>query len=235
MLPCYNNLRITITGLNDVMISVCGKCKKQCFDTDKYYCELEALKKKYNELKEHNNKLKEAFDFVMNVSHDILTLRPQQISIIPYNITRINRPLNVNYKDDLIYWRFITITFDPNKFGLNNDPLLEKQYILHSLIDLNVKYKHYDQFYGCFEYQKNGAVHSHVLMRILDNGPLKKDLKKYYTDNSRNEHAVKVDYAKYPNALNYINKIGIKEEDRGDEWFYYNPTTAEDLDYGIVH
>lgn len=212
------------------MISVCHMCKKQCFETDKYYCNLTALKQKYIDLEKKYNLMKEALDYVMNQSNEALTLKPQQIVTIRSRFDRINHPLNVEYKETLPYWRFITLTFDPNKFGLNNDAADEKNYILYSLLEIS---NYVDHIYGCFEYQKNGAVHSHVLVRLNENGPIEKILKKQFTDNPRNRNAVQVDKAKYPNALNYINKVGIKEADRGDEWFYLKTLGTDGLDDGI--
>lgn len=171
--------------------------------------------------------LQELQNYIEQVSNPAIYLKPQQIAET-HDFKRMVTPLMVDYKEDLIYWQFITITFDPNKFGIHNTVKDEKNYILWALRKLK---EHYSVCYGVFEYFKTGTVHAHAIVRMESSpGLFKKELKKYFTNNPRNRVAIQMDPAKYPNAINYINKIGIKEQDRGDEWFFYNPTES-DLDY----
>lgn len=180
------------------------------------------------ELVEENRKLQNQLNYILNKFNEAIMISPQQ-KVETYIFTRTTSPKNVHYESDVHRWQFGTVTFDPSKFGVGNRTSDEKNYILWSLAQLK---KYYENLYGCFEYTETGTVHGHFIAQMKRNpDEFQKQLKRYFTNNAYNNVAVKVYPAKYPNALNYINKIGIKEEDRGDEWYYYNPVTSNDLDY----
>uniref|UniRef100_UPI0040480A85 hypothetical protein n=1 Tax=Rheinheimera sp. TaxID=1869214 RepID=UPI0040480A85 len=61
-------------------------------------------------------------------------------------------------------FKFITITFDPSKFGLYNQDEPQKQYIYRSFHNALERFI-INRITGCFEYQKNGSIHAHALIR----------------------------------------------------------------------
>jgi len=115
---------------------------------------------------------------------------------------------------------FVTITFDPNLFGEHNDEDDEKNYILNELMQL-IKQKYTDAFYGCFEFQNKGAIHSHIAMNALvSHKVIYKYLKSRFTVNKMNRNAI--DIGLLSGDWNcYINKCN-KPDERGDTFFYHN-------------
>lgn len=111
---------------------------------------------------------------------------------------------------------FITITFDPSKFDVENDTNQERVYILHKL-ELAMQQYYILQYYGCFEYQKNGSIHAHLVADITNKSfhDIRKYLKPYFTNQPRNLHAVDVQYVKsMSKTIDYINKL-----QKGKQWF----------------
>lgn len=111
---------------------------------------------------------------------------------------------------------FITITFDPQKFGVENDSSEERLYILHKL-ELAMEKCYIFQYYGCFEYQNNGTIHAHLVADITNRShhDIRKFLKPYFTNQPRNVHAVDVQYVKsMSKTIDYINKLLV-----GKQWF----------------
>lgn len=112
---------------------------------------------------------------------------------------------------------FITITFDPSKFGIDNDSEQERVYILHKL-EKAINKIYIKRYYGCFEYQKNGTIHAHLVVDVGIASPhdIRKHLKPYFTNNMRNLHAVQVEFPKsLSKVFRYINK-----HENGKQWYY---------------
>lgn len=102
--------------------------------------------------------------------------------------------------------KFYTLTFDPAKFGVSNDMELEKQYML---IQIGKAYRDFNctYVYGCFEYHKTGAVHTHFILKSYDNHPkIYKFLKYRFTDNPSNRCAIVVKAVADYGVIKYINK-----------------------------
>lgn len=141
-----------------------------------------------------------------------------------YNrVLRFNRPDDTfNLPDDetLINWRFLTLTFDPLKFGIESSEIDRKRYILYKLLRAVNKdiIKH---FYGCFEYHESGIIHAHVLIKTEYSDSFIEDyFQPEFTDNRRNKRAVKCLPAK-TTVLDYIHKVNTPDK-RSDDFFKYN-------------
>lgn len=119
--------------------------------------------------------------------------------------------LHVTDKSSLSYLKFITITFDPDKFGSVNEDIREKEYILSVLYRLK---SYYTFIYGCFEYHKSGTVHSHLIMHTSV-ANMKQMLRPYFTNNPKNKIVIDVGPAKMPQSITYINK-------ESKDFYYYN-------------
>lgn len=125
--------------------------------------------------------------------------------------------------NDLPSYRFLTITFDPTKFGHFNPIHAEQKYILYALYK-SYKSNKIKQMSGCFEFQKNGTTHAHVLIRTSETD---KDIQDYlrplFTDSKRNQRAVLCVPARFPQVIEYIKK-------ESDSYFAIDHDSGHDLD-----
>lgn len=141
-----------------------------------------------------------------------------------------NKFLALRYYGSLTEYQFLTITFDPNKFGLFNQPKDEQNYIFRVLY----KCLHYDdgeyrspitQLTGCFEYQKNGTTHAHIIIRTAYTPKQIEDfLRPQFTDDVKNKCAIKSYLLQKEKCEDYL----IKES---TEYFRYDKTNG--LDDGL--
>lgn len=136
-----------------------------------------------------------------------------------------NRYLPLNLYGKHTDYHFLTLTFDPAKFGLFNNPCDEKNFIFATLYKARKWIRHLT---GCFEYQKNGTTHAHLLLSLLQtpNSPSSdKDIedwfRKFYTDNPKNKYAIKCYPAKFPTVEDYIKK-------ESTEYYRYDPSNGLD-------
>lgn len=133
---------------------------------------------------------------------------------------------------------FITITFDPSKFGAVNDKDLEKNYILCSIVQLIRKFSIF-YVYGSFEFQKNGAIHSHLILRSGEIIDIIKHLKKCFTNNPRNNKAIDYGPAKQKQSIDYINKFKDKGTVYEKKHFYsfngFQPIGPSDSNVEFSH
>lgn len=104
---------------------------------------------------------------------------------------------------------FFTLTFDPDKFGYNNDSEDEENYILivlHKLFKDKERYN-CNGLYLCFEKTKSDVIHAHGIS--LSSPAYLKVVKHYlktcFTNNPRNRVAVQYEPAK-AKCIEYINK-----------------------------
>jgi len=136
--------------------------------------------------------------------------------------------LRPNYIGENTEYKFITITFDPKKFGLFNVKSDEQNYILKQLLKC-IKANQIKSLAGCFEYQKNGTTHAHLIARVTcSNTTLEDTLKMKFTDDTKNKYAVKVeDPNSFKNIENYLQKESI-------EFFRYDIAASLDLEYATV-
>ena len=111
---------------------------------------------------------------------------------------------------------FITITFDPTRFGVANPPEQEEQYILYQLARI-IKKGFCFSFFGCFEKHKNGITHSHLIMHSNYRVEVYDLLKRAFTNNPRNRVAIDIGNAHQTKSISYI----IKESNK---YFKYNNT-----------
>lgn len=187
---------------------------------------------------------------------ELLDLKYYQKMDIRNTFSENTLPFVFDYESKLSNAYFITITFDPNKFGVKENTDLRKDYILYQLTKLKQK-ELYTDCYGCFEYHKNGIVHSHLIMITNYPKEIKQLLKSKFTDNVHNKVVIQLDKAKFPQAQQYIEKESehyyiIKRKDKvcsiphctdRPERVRKNPGSSEDrplslpgsnpLDYGL--
>lgn len=151
---------------------------------------------------------KEALDFILSISSEQLKLKEYQlVELMQFDRSNSPMPFDLPASDspDLGRWRFITITFDPSKFGISNQPEDEKNYILHHILRVyNLNYCSHP-LYGCFERHKTGGIHAHLVAYVINNDIIV-ELKKAFTDNPKNKHAVDIGFAKFPQCIKYIEK-----------------------------
>jgi hypothetical protein len=188
---------------------------------------LYGIVKQLNDLRTENKQLKEQLNYFLgncNINNDSTELYyakkdwkelfhpPEDLLLVP----------------DQTF--FFTLTFDPDKFGYNNDPEHEEDYIL---IVLHKAFKDKERFningiYMCFEKHKSGVIHAHGITR---SSPyymkvIKHYLKTSFTNNPRNRTAVQYEPSR-PNGIQYIGKL---EEYK--RWFIIGDINIP-LNYGL--
>lgn len=99
-------------------------------------------------------------------------------------------------------YQFVTLTYDPKKFGYMQCERGQREYFLAVLS------KYPNPMYGSFEYHKNGNMHMHFIMKSTENEvkQMKKDIRHKFTDNPRNREFMDYGVAKFKTAVRYINK-----------------------------
>jgi len=114
---------------------------------------------------------------------------------------------------DITNLYFVTVTFDPKRFGVMAHPEQEKMYILNAIRECSKKVfyenENHSDIYGCFEQHKNGRIHAHYLIYLYTNSRYyiyKNEITSKFTSNPSNKVAVKVVPAIVPNVIYYINK-----------------------------
>lgn len=195
-------------------------------------------KQRFIDLINENQKLKQQIAYLTRTNNEILYLKYYEKMLITDYIKESNKPIDYEWQPVKQY-KFITITFDPEKFGINNSPELEKQYILHKLAYLK-KSDLCQSFYGCFEFHKSGSIHAHLIMCTNYDKEVYKYLKQQFTDNPRNRHAIDYCLAKVK-AQQYIEKesdhyfISKTEKQIIDQILKPSVIVKEniDLDYGL--
>jgi len=170
-------------------------------------------------LKEENEQLKNKLHFFTRETNKLLKLKRDYTN--EFLLGHEYLPIVFSYSD-LRHYRFLTITFDPKKFGQYNDNSLERNYIFKT-IRKAIDDQLIEQVTGCFEYQKNGTTHAHMIISTQRADDVIEDFfRPYYTDDKRNKYAIKCLPAKFPNVENYIKK-------ESNEFYRYDPIA----DYGV--
>jgi len=156
------------------------------------------MTKKYNDLKEK-------FDFIMDICPSSFDISPDYRQKIHFFFERSSEPIWFDYLPWLSQAYFITLTFDPERFGVSNHTDAQKDYLL-MIICMIFEKELALSVYGCFEFCKTGAVHTHMILQTNQIDQVKKLFKKQLTFNAYNKHAVDVGNAKHPQAQQYIEK-----------------------------
>lgn len=187
------------------------KCPLQCSLTNMCHkCELSHLSTQITELKSQLN-------FILNQSHKIFDHTSSKEMSLKYTI--YNDFSNNQWEFTPMNSYFITITFDPNKFGHSNQSHDEKVYIMYELEQCYKKELIYD-YYGCFEKQSNGTIHAHMVGYSSKIHELRRYLKHAFTDNPHNNKAVDIGSAKDKRSIQYID---TEEGDNKQKFgFFYN-------------
>lgn len=145
------------------------------------------------------------YDMVNSIQNENLNLKSYQISDIFGSFVVSDSPIPLDgWNFDLKLWRFITLTFDPQKFGCSNDPESERNYMLNIILAA-ARLSYLSSVYGSFELHKNGTVHTHLIAKVHSQD-LYYFLKKKLTDNPKNRNAVDEGPARFPNCIQYIEK-----------------------------
>lgn len=176
--------------------AVCNSSNIQCWK-----CERISLKFKIAQLQNELSKFYSA-----DVEKLAVENYEKQISE-NYLIVTSDIPIQYDYKNELSTSHFVTITFDPARFGMQPFDSERKDYIIHKLLRLFDK-KLIKKCYGSFERHKNGIIHSHLIINAQqeDIPKIKQLLKSYFTDNPYNKIVIDIGPAKYPQAKDYIEK-----------------------------
>lgn len=201
-----------------IVVAGCPLCSSSSHKC--YRCRIKQLEEENRELRQELIKLTftppESFDIDYSVRMDIHNF-----------VLRSTEAMDFEYIDKLSHAYFITITFDPAKFGCQQYEKQRKNYILAQLLELRKEDK-YTECYGCFEYHDNGIVHSHLIMITAYPKYVYRFLKSKFTDNSKNKVVIQVDKAKYPQAKQYIEK-------ESSDYYYINilPGYSRTIDTSI--
>jgi len=133
-----------------------------------------------------------------------------------------NKFLPIKYYGEMIDYAFLTITFDPNKFGIFNQRVDEQNYIFRTL-HKSIKKEYIKQLTGCFEYQKNGTTHAHIIIKTEYNDSKIEDFfRPFYTDDPKNKYAIKCYRLQKEKCETYLQK-------ESTEFFRYD-LSFEDMD-----
>jgi len=159
------------------------------------------MTKKYNDLKEK-------FDFIMDICPETFDIPIEYRTKIRFFFERSSEPIWFDYLPWLSQAYFITLTFDPARFGVSNHTDAQKDYLLTVICQLFEKELALS-VYGCFEFCKTGAVHTHMILQTNQINDVKKFCKSKLTFNAYNKHAVDVGNAKHPQAQQYIEKESV--------------------------
>lgn len=169
--------------------------------TQCYKCEIFDLKAKVRQLQSELSRY-----YTSDVEKLKLTFSDKQ-DYSNFIVMRCDLPIEYDYKDELSTSHFVTITFDPARFGMHPFDEERKEYILHKLTSIMDK-QLIKKCYGSFERHKNGIIHSHLIINAQqeDIKKIKQLLKSYFTDNPYNKIVIDIGPAKYPQAKDYIEK-----------------------------
>jgi len=187
--------------------SICSGTSTLC-----YKCQVNKLTQEVHELREELTRL-------YAIKSDELKLKYYQLQDLQ-NIKQRNTPFHFEYESKLSNSYFCTITFDPNRFGVESQEEDRKNYILYHLYNLMTKLHYITELYGSFEYHKNGIIHAHTIIVTGYPEDVKKYLKSQFTNNPNNRVAIQLDKAKYPQAKEYIDK-------ESNHYFYYKVKNIE--------
>lgn len=176
----------------------CAICHQS---TQCYKCEIVDLKAKVRNLQCELSKY-----YTADVEKLMLSYSDKQLST-HFDLFQSKEPLPYDYKEELSTSHFVTLTFDPARFGMHLYDEERKQYIIHKLYYLMYN-KLIKKCYGSFERHKNGIIHSHLIINAQqeDIKKIKQKLKSYFSDNPHNRIVVDIGPAKYPQAKEYIEK-----------------------------
>lgn len=178
---------------NPFICAICAGTSTLC-----YKCQIDKLTQEVHELREELTRL-------YAIKSEELKLKYHQLQDIETNIKQRNTPFNFEYESKLSNSYFCTITFDPNRFGVESQEEDRKNYILYHLLNL-MNNELFTECYGSFEYHKNGIIHAHTIIITGYPNELKRSLKPLFTNNPNNRVAIQLDKAKYPQAKQYIDK-----------------------------
>lgn len=149
--------------------------------------------------------LQKKLRYFQKQSHPILTLSENYYKFFEVSSEYLPIVLQGQYSD----YHFITLTFDPSKFGQYNDEHDEKNYILMTIKLFQDLYKPL-HLTGCFEYQGNGTIHGHFIISTnLNDEAIQSFFQPFFTDNKKNYRAVKSLPAKFPTVEDYLRKEAL--------------------------
>lgn len=159
------------------MSTHCVVCKhsSQC-----YKCQIKDLKSTIE-------KLTYELSYLRKGSNSLLVLKDDYSK----HFETDNKFLPINYYGEMSDYQFLTITFDPQKFGLFNQPKDEQNYIFKYLTK-SINKGFIKQLTGCFEYQKNGTTHAHIIIHTnYKPKEIEDHFRPSFTDDLKNRYAIK--------------------------------------------
>lgn len=156
------------------------------------------VKKLKQQIIELNLKLSQYVHEVMKVTNDDRQRLEEEFEYS--NTPLLNEDFNVEG------YYFVTLTYDPKKFGYMQTEKAQQEYFLANVS----RYKY--PTYGCFEHHKNGNVHFHFIIQasLEQVKQMKNEMRHKFTDNNRNKDFMDIGIAKHKTAIRYINKESKK-------------------------
>lgn len=141
------------------------------------------------------------FDMYIKASSELKRLKSKEVNfnnLVQWKGLRQESPIECFFNQlveaNRVEMYFLTITFDPDRFGLDYEYITDdqkKKYVLSKLQDI-LSAERFDvedelmpplitAIYGCFEYTKNLQVHAHAILLSPQPGTLYTALKPYFT------------------------------------------------------
>ncbi|WP_445769537.1 hypothetical protein [Rheinheimera sp.] len=170
-----------------------------CYSSDYnpcYKCQIAQLKK-------DNHQLKVQLQYYTKSIPEILTINSDYKKHFDTSTFFLDFKNPINKSD----YKFITITLDPSKFGLFNQDEPQMNYIFRSLYNA-INQSIITQLIGCFEYQKNGSIHAHAIIKSkLTTQEIDAYFAPQFTDIIKKQYAIKTEIIRnLQNVENYLKK-----------------------------
>lgn len=170
-----------------------------CYSSDYnpcYKCQIAQLKK-------DNHQLKVQLQYYTKSIPEILTINSDYKKHFDTSTFFLDFKNPINKSD----YKFITITLDPSKFGLFNQDEPQMNYIFRSLYNA-INKSIITQLIGCFEYQKNGSIHAHAIIKSkLTTQEIDAYFAPQFTDITKKQFAIKTEIIRnLTNVENYLKK-----------------------------
>lgn len=156
-----------------------------------------------NDLKQQVSSLQYALAYFNKESNQQL----RSVNVYSKHFELDNKFLSIKFYGELSTYQFTTLTFDPNKYGLFNQPSDEKNFIFKSIWKA-IQSKYISQVCGCFELQKkSGTVHAHFICKTDNTCKEIEDyFRPYFTDDPRNKFAIKSYPLQKERCIEYLKK-----------------------------
>lgn len=154
-----------------------------------------------SEIKKLNETIIQLTLKLQQYNHEEIYISSNKKQLIVEHFNQSNKPI-YDESYNITDYKFVTLTFDPKKYGFMQTETNQKNLMLSVLVDYEY------EMYGSFEYHKNGNLHCHFIVKCTEEEikKMKKEIRHIFTDNPRNREFMDIGVAKDKTAIRYINK-----------------------------